>query len=356
MEKTKAGAFIPLPVVPTVLVGANVENKPNYLTVGFVSGVNIKPPIIGVSLNRKHHTVKGILENGTFSINIPSADYIRETDYCGLVSGRAVDKSLLFSTFYGELKTAPMIEEFPIVCECTYTGQKVDFAMDTIYFGEIIQSYVSRDLYKKGQPADIIKINPLLTGLDRQYRAAGAAMGKAFSIGWEYVSTKRAPSDSETIHETKKDAENEYRIINRSPKHALFINCGVQSGEISEAIAELVKFAETRKASLLEGPCIMRNEGLEPEAAIAVGFTCKTMVQGTGKITAGKIAGGRYAECRHIGPYETIGKTMSSFHSYIDENGFKGTGPVYEFYQNDPSVVSPDKLVTVILMPVQRKK
>ena len=97
MRKTKVGAFIPLPVVPTVIVGVNIAGKPNYLTVGFVSGVNIKPPIIGISLNRKHHSVKGLLENGTFSINVPTSSNLLETDYCGLVSGRSVDKSLLFT-------------------------------------------------------------------------------------------------------------------------------------------------------------------------------------------------------------------------------------------------------------------
>jgi flavin reductase (DIM6/NTAB) family NADH-FMN oxidoreductase RutF len=90
MGKVKTGAYNPLPVVPIVLMGANVNGKPNYMAVGFVSGVNIKPAIVYVSLNKKHHTPKGIIENSTFSINVPSTEYVRETDYCGLVSGRTV--------------------------------------------------------------------------------------------------------------------------------------------------------------------------------------------------------------------------------------------------------------------------
>ena len=49
--------------------------------------VHLKPAIIYVSLNKNHHTPKGIIENGTFSINVPSADFVVETDYCGPVSG-----------------------------------------------------------------------------------------------------------------------------------------------------------------------------------------------------------------------------------------------------------------------------
>lgn len=343
MEKIKVGPFIPMPVVPTVVVGTNVDGKPNYLAVGFVSGVNIKPPIIGISLNRKHYSVKGLLENETFSINIPSVNNILETDYCGLVSGRSVDKSCLFTSFYGERKTAPMIEEFPIVCECKYTGQKVDFAMDTIYFGEIVQAYVNQSLYKKGQPADILKINPLLTGLDRQYRVVGDSIGKMFSIGWDYVSKKQSSSGN-----------TDFEIINRSPKHILYKTCELQNQGIENAIREVKKHAESLGVQPIEGPFVLRNEGLEPEAEIKVGFTFKSAVQGKGEIKEGRINGGRFAKCNYIGPYETMSRTMSSFHEYIHANGFTGSGLVYEFYLNDPSVTPPERLETLILIPVQR--
>lgn len=343
MEKIKVGPFIPMPVVPTVVVGTNVDGKPNYLAVGFVSGVNIKPPIIGISLNRKHYSVRGLLQNETFSVNVPTVDNLLETDYCGLVSGRSVDKSCLFSSFYGELKTAPMIEEFPIVCECKYTGQKVDFAMDTIYFGEIVQAYVNQDLYKKGQPADIIKINPLLTGLDRQYRVVGDSIGKAFSIGWDYASKKQSNSDS-----------HDFEIVNRSPKYFLYKSCDIQANGIGNAIQEVLRHAEHLGAQPIEGPLVIRNEGLEPEAEIKVGFIFKSAVQGNGEINVGRMNGGRFAKCTYVGPYEKMSSTLSSFHEFIHANGFEGTGLVYEFYINDPSLTPPEKLETIILIPVQR--
>jgi flavin reductase (DIM6/NTAB) family NADH-FMN oxidoreductase RutF len=187
MPKKEINAFIPMPVAPTVLVGAMVGGKPTYMAVGFASGANIKPPILCVSLNHAHYTVKGILENGEFSVNVPSVAQIRECDYCGLVSGRSVDKSSIFTTFFGELAGAPMIEECPIACECRLVGSPVDFAMDSVFFGEVVKSYVDAALYEKGKKADILQIDPLLTGLDRRYRRAGEAVGDAFSIGWEYA-------------------------------------------------------------------------------------------------------------------------------------------------------------------------
>ena len=156
MAKIKTGVYNPLPIAPVVLVGANVNGKPNYMAVGYVNGVNVKPAIVYVSLNKKNHTPREVIENGTFSINVPSADYVVETDYCGIVSGKNVDKSRVFTTFYGELETAPMIEEFPITCECWFTGQQVEFEMDTVYFVEIIQVYVDEEvLGEKGFLTDL---------------------------------------------------------------------------------------------------------------------------------------------------------------------------------------------------------
>jgi flavin reductase (DIM6/NTAB) family NADH-FMN oxidoreductase RutF len=190
MGKVKTGAYNPLPVAPIVLVGANVNGKPNYMAVAFVNGVNVNPAIISISLNKNHHTPIGIIENGTFSINIPCADYVVETDYCGLVSGKVVDKSGIFNTFYGELETAPMIEEFPIVCECRYTGQKVEFEMDTVYFGEVIQVYIHEEYLGENRKIDVQKMNLMIfSGLENRYRTLGEDLGQGWSIGKQYGKT-----------------------------------------------------------------------------------------------------------------------------------------------------------------------
>jgi flavin reductase (DIM6/NTAB) family NADH-FMN oxidoreductase RutF len=187
MKKIKTGAYIPLPVAPIVIVGANVGGKPNYMAAAFVAGANAKPAIIGVSLNKSHLTSRGIVECGSFSVNVPSTAYAVETDYCGIASGHDADKSQVFGAFYGELETAPMIEEFPIVCECRYTGQSVEFAMDTLYFGEVVQVYVNEDCLSADRRIDVLKADPLcFSGLDMRYRALGAELGQAWSIGKSY--------------------------------------------------------------------------------------------------------------------------------------------------------------------------
>ena len=57
------------------------------------------PPIVSVALYKDHYTVAGIKQNGAFSVNIPSVDMVKVTHYCGIVSGKDVDKSRLFESF-----------------------------------------------------------------------------------------------------------------------------------------------------------------------------------------------------------------------------------------------------------------
>lgn len=347
MEKAKTGAFIPMPVAPTVLVGANVSGKPNYLAVGFASGANMRPPILCVSLNHRHHTVKGILENGTFSVNVPSSAHMRECDYCGLVSGRTTDKSRIFTTFYGELETAPMIAEFPIVCECRFTGQKIDFSMDSVFFGEVVQCYVDKALYKKGEPADILRIDPLLTGLDRRYRRVGEEIGKAFSIGWEYSG------------QAKGEREDACKIVNRGPRMALLKELGPREADpasIAKAFKEVLELGSAQGLKPIDGPFILKNEELGPDAAARAGYVFPPSAKGGGCIEEERLPGGRYAELLHRGPYSGAGASMESLVAFARERGFEGKGPVYEFYLNDPATTPEDRLETLLSMPIKKAK
>ncbi len=168
--------------MPMVLVGAIVNDKPNFMPVGWVNRVNANPPLIGVAMGKRHHTNKGIHENEEFSICIPNQDLILKTDYCGLVSGEKQDKSQIFDTFFGELEKAPMITACPICMECRLV-QAVELPTNTLFIGEIVNAYSEEKFLTNGKP-DITKIKPFtLTMPDDQYWAIGEDLGPAWNIG-----------------------------------------------------------------------------------------------------------------------------------------------------------------------------
>jgi flavin reductase (DIM6/NTAB) family NADH-FMN oxidoreductase RutF len=173
---------------PTVLVGAHVDGKPNFLTIALAGFICGDPPTIAVGIRPSRYTLKGIRQNMAFSVNIPSVDMVTETDYCGIVSGANVDKvsNCGFTIFYGTLDSAPLIEQCPVAMECEVLHILKLGSHDAI-IGTVVETHVSEDCLTEGAP-DITKINPIAFSREKhsKYYAIGACVGQAFSVGLEF--------------------------------------------------------------------------------------------------------------------------------------------------------------------------
>ncbi len=169
---------------PVALIGALVDDKPNFFTVADLCTTAYKRFVI--SSGKAHFTNKGIIENEAFSVNIPSQEMIVETDYCGIKSGKKVDKSNVFEVFYGEdLKKVPMIKKAPITHACKLV-KNIDFG-DTHYLfvGEVIETYVNEDCWAEHIP-DLEKVQPFSWFNDNYYRKVGEKLSKAYQIGKKF--------------------------------------------------------------------------------------------------------------------------------------------------------------------------
>jgi flavin reductase (DIM6/NTAB) family NADH-FMN oxidoreductase RutF len=162
----------PLSPLPVVLVGAMVNDRPNYLVIGYISPFDFGKYIF-FSMYKKRYTRIGIHENKTFSVNIPSEDIINETNICGSKSGRNFDKGSLFDTFYGDLKTAPMIRQCPINIECEVV-QVLDYDPNDGIIGRVVKSYVDPRCLTDGK-LDMRKVHPIIwaTGGDFNFYRLG---------------------------------------------------------------------------------------------------------------------------------------------------------------------------------------
>ncbi len=187
-NKIRAGAYLfPMPVV---LIGANVNGKPNFETLAYVGMVESKLPLIAISSYETHYTNRGIRENGTFSVNTPSEGMVEVTDYCGITSGKEVDKSEVFDVFYGELKTAPMITHAPLNLECKVVKTiKIKEVVDIeeghdLFIGKIEGAYAD-DYYLTEELPDITKLKPFVYSRNKYWKI-GEFIENAFTVGKNY--------------------------------------------------------------------------------------------------------------------------------------------------------------------------
>lgn len=185
MEKIALGPMPYMSVMPTLLVGANVKGKPNYMTAAWATVACMSPPMVCVALNRERYTVKGINETRTFSLNVPSVKQVAETDHCGLVSGASEDKSKVFRSFFGKLKTAPLAEECPVNIECKLF-KTVDCGSHILHIGEVVEIHADMSCITDGK-LDIGKINPIIYA-QYTYFGVGSPVDRAFFAGKKYKS------------------------------------------------------------------------------------------------------------------------------------------------------------------------
>lgn len=192
--KVKLGGVPLVYPIPIVLAGADVGGRPNFATLGDCGIMGIRPPLVYVSLHRDHHTTQGILENGTFSVNIPTTQMLAVTDFCGIVSGKQVDKSQLFEIFYGELVTAPMIQECRVNLECRVVK---DFSIEhrQVFVGDVAQAYVEESCVVERDGRRVIgemtKLDPIIYALDNRYYRIGEPIGVGYREGKQYLKKQR---------------------------------------------------------------------------------------------------------------------------------------------------------------------
>ena len=167
------------------LLGTAVSGRVNFMALDWLTRVNYQPAMIGICVNKGHASNIAIRQTGEFSVNVPSVDMVAITDYCGIVSGKTVDKSRIFEIFYGELKAAPMITVCPLNMECKLT-QTIDLPTNSFFIGEICNIY-SEEKYLSSNKPDVKKMKPfLLTMPDNRFWAVGEQVGTAWKDGLKF--------------------------------------------------------------------------------------------------------------------------------------------------------------------------
>ena len=175
--------------MPALLVGANVDGKPNFNTIVWFNMLHDNPPLIGIAMSKKHYTNKGIKENRSFSVNIPTDDMVIVTDYCGLHSGSKIDKAKEFELFYGDLKTAPMIKECSLNIECKLVNIK-EFKNTELFIGEIVEIYSDEKYITENKPDTKSFDSFIFLMPNGPYLRIGDYIAKAYEVGTSYKPKK----------------------------------------------------------------------------------------------------------------------------------------------------------------------
>ena len=114
----KSGTFI-YPI-PAVMVSCGTMEKSNIITVAWTGILNTNPAMCYISVRKERYSHDIIKENGEFVINLTTENLSYATDWCGVKSGRDVDKfkEMKLTKEKANFVKAPLIKESPVSVEC----------------------------------------------------------------------------------------------------------------------------------------------------------------------------------------------------------------------------------------------
>ena len=184
--KKSIGAKTIIYPTPVLVVGTyDAAGKPNVMTVAWGGICCSSPPCVAIALRKATYTYGNIVQQGAFTINIPSEKHARYADYFGMVSGKKTDKFDVsgLTPIKSTLVNAPYIEEFPFALECKLIHQ-IEIGLHTQFIGEILDIKAEEGVLDEKGMLDIEKVGPFsMLPKPTPTIEWGEFLGEAFSIG-----------------------------------------------------------------------------------------------------------------------------------------------------------------------------
>ncbi len=150
-DEWKSGNMIyPL---PAVMVSCGDKDKSNIITVAWTGTICTNPAMTYISLRPSRYSYDIIKEKGFFIINLTTKDLLFATDFCGVRSGREIDKfeKMNLTPVYSEISGCPMIDESPLSIECEVEEIK-QLGSHDMFIAKVIKIYAdTKYMDKKGK-------------------------------------------------------------------------------------------------------------------------------------------------------------------------------------------------------------
>ncbi len=163
--------------VPTVMVTSGPRERPNIITLAWVGTVCSTPPMVGISIRPSRYSHELVTQHGEFAVNVPTAEQVGVVDYCGMVSGRDVDKfsAAGLTPLPASAIATVIIAECPVNLECK-VQQMLSLGSHDLFLAEIVAVQVDEEILTARRQLDLSRATALAYGT-AEYWALGERLG-----------------------------------------------------------------------------------------------------------------------------------------------------------------------------------
>jgi len=148
---------------PTAMVScAGDKTAANIITIAWIGVVCSEPTILSVSIRPGRHSYSLIKQTGEFVVNIPSESQLAALDFCGVASGRDVDKfkELGLTAIPASKVSAPLIKECPVNLECKVIDIR-KLGTHDMFLGEVVAVHMNEEVMNEKGNIDISRLQPI---------------------------------------------------------------------------------------------------------------------------------------------------------------------------------------------------
>lgn len=161
-ETFKAGNMLyPLPVV--MVSCSDHKEHDNIITVAWAGTVCTNPPMLSISIRKERFSYQLIEETKEFVVNLTTENLARATDFCGVRSGRNIDKfkEMNLTKVKGEHVNVPMILESPVNIECR-VRDIIKLGSHDMFIADVLCVHVDKQLMNEKGKLELNKSNPIV--------------------------------------------------------------------------------------------------------------------------------------------------------------------------------------------------
>ena len=150
--------------LPAVLVSAaDPEGHDNILTIAWAGTICTNPPMVSISVRPSRYSYQMIRDTGEFVINLTTRELVFAADYCGVRSGRDVDKfrELGLTREKADFVKAPMIGESPVSIECRVREIK-ELGSHHMFLAEVLAVHADEKYMDEQGSFDLNRSGPIV--------------------------------------------------------------------------------------------------------------------------------------------------------------------------------------------------
>lgn len=174
--------------VPAVMVSCQRKGeKPNIITVAWAGTICSDPVMLSISVRKERYSHDIIRETKEFVVNLTTKDTCFATDYCGVKSGRDVDKfkEMKLTPVAASKVAAPLIDECPVNIECKVVEVK-ELGSHDMFIAEVVAVHADEAYMDEKGKFDLAKAEPIAYS-HGEYYTLGEKVGK---FGYSVARTK----------------------------------------------------------------------------------------------------------------------------------------------------------------------